>query len=69
MQISMQAAIHENYNHEEVLPVAQQERLPCLSKLKKDLFFRTGKLTRSSKFCLFTLSVGRRERLGGGMVF
>lgn len=41
-----------------------QERLLCLSELKKD-YCRGGKLTENPKFCLFTLSV-RKGRSGWG---
>lgn len=36
------------------------KRLLSLSGLKKD-YFRDGKLTESSRFCLFTLSVGKKR--------
>lgn len=43
--------------------MAWQERLHSLGGLKKD-YFRGGKLSESSRFCLFTLSVGKKRGCG-----
>lgn len=37
--------------------------LLSLSKLKED-YFSGGKLTENTRFCLFMLSVGKKEELG-----